>query len=158
MQVTFIQLLFIVVLRSATDVSTQGLPPSTGTDPSQIDVDVNSRRHIILRTPAPRDWHDVTVEINERWRFKFTGVPKMSSVCINAEAFALIGGAVSNNPALTGTPVYFSPKEMNVKEVSVRAADGKVMPLHSMSVGMIKPLTSQQASSCLSAVKNKVAK
>jgi hypothetical protein len=137
--------LFLAVLVSAAPAAAaQGLPPSAGTDPSQIDVDVNSKSYIVLRTPAPRDWNNLTVEINETWRFTFTGVPQMSSVCINAAAFVMRGG---------GPALYFSPSVMNAKTVSVRAADGKVVPLHSVSIGMVKSLTPQQAAGCLKTTK-----
>jgi hypothetical protein len=145
----FIPTLFIIALISAV-AGAQGIGPSTGSDPRQVDVDVNNKVHIVLRTPAPRDWNNVTVEINETWRFTLHGVPRMSSVCINAAAFTMRG---------QGPTVYFDPTSMNVKKVTVAAATGTApIELHSVSNGMIKSLTRQQASGCLNAAKTKDAK
>ena len=132
----------------------QGLPPSTGSNPNQIDVDINGR-YVVIKTPAPRDWNGLTVEINGSWTYPLKDVARVPSICVDAEAFTLRGGAVSNNSARDGQAVYLNLTAINVKSVSVLNAAGTALALHSMTKGLIKSLTSREAASCLGRTKGK---
>ncbi len=133
------------------------VPPVTATTtPSVIHpptppvaVDINGP-HIILRSREPRAWNDVTVEINKWWTFTVDDVGRQTSVCIWAAAFTVKQNKRVRDGNYDG--VVFDPKTMTAKTVTVSAA-GVAVPLLSVSKGMIKPLTRQQAAACVGARK-----
>ena len=122
----------------------EGLAPSAGTNPNQIDVDVNGP-HLVLRTPAPRNWTGVTIEINNWWAYTVPATAKMSSLCVNLPAFT-VKASVRGGRDYDG--IYYDPASMTAKSVAVLVA-GKAAPLHSVTSGMIKPLTRQETMWCL---------
>ena len=109
-------------------------------------VDVNGP-HLVLRSPEPRNWSNATVEINSYWTFRLPAVPSTKAMCINLAAFTV-------KPSVHGRDfegVHFDPSTMssNVKTVSISAADGRAIPLQSVTIGMTKPLTRQEALGCV---------
>ena len=113
----------------------------TGSGPA---VDVNGP-HLVLRDAAIRDWNDLTVELNNSWSFKVAVVPKGPSVCLNLTAFT-VKSSLRGDRNFDG--MHFDPTTMNVKSVSVLIAN-KPVALRSVTSGMVKPLTAQEAMMCI---------
>ncbi|OFV94383.1 MAG: hypothetical protein A3H95_18520 [Acidobacteria bacterium RIFCSPLOWO2_02_FULL_64_15] len=109
-------------------------------------VDVNGP-HLLLRSPEPRNWSDATVEINSYWTFRVIAVPSTKAMCINLAAFTVKMSVHGRD--FEG--VHFDPSTMgvNVKTVTITAANGSTIPLQSVTIGMLKPLTRQEALGCV---------
>ena len=131
---TLLVLLMAFVLPSA--LHAQALPAPV--------VDVNGP-HIVLNNGAPRDWNNLTVELNGYWEYKVVGAPQVKSLCINPVAFVPLARVRAGGDY---TGIHFDPKTMNVKSATVTAPGGRPTSLR-VTKGLIKPLTAQEAKSCV---------
>lgn len=139
-----VRVLLGAVVAAAMSVSLQlGAASQTLTQsPSPVAVDVNGPHIIIRGFDAPRDWSGTTVELNSYWTFKVARLPKLKDLCINAAAFT-VKESIRAGRDFSG--VHYEPTEMKVKTVAIQAGTGTAVPIKSVTSGLIKPLTPQEA-------------
>lgn len=112
-------------------------------------VDVNGP-HVVLSSLESRNWSNMTVEINGYWTFRVPEVPSTTTLCINATAFT-VKASLQGGRDFEG--IHFDPSTMKVKTVSLFAANGAPIRPQSVTSGMVKPLTRQEARGCVGPVR-----
>ena len=110
-----------------------------------IAIDVNGP-HIMLHVATPRQWRGVAIELNDWWSYTIPLAMQRTSVCVNADAFT-VKRSVRGGRDYDG--IYFDPATMKVGSARVFGADGRPIPLQSVTEGFVAPLTHEQAAACL---------